>query len=144
MELEAAAFPVEYGNPDDIGREQVAGELDTLEVQAERRRQRVGEHGLAHPGDVLDEQVAAREQARDRQPDLAVLTEYDAADLDDDFLDLLRGHAPVNPSLPVQCPFYVTRDSTVLARACGPRHPAVTFAAVRRIPGGFRPRGGVA
>ena len=68
---------------DDVGRQQVAGELDALEVQPERARQHVRERGLADAGQILDQQVAAREQAGEREADLLFLAEDDAADLID-------------------------------------------------------------
>ena len=42
---------------------------------------RVRERGLAHARDVLDQQMAARQQAGDAQPNLRVLAEDDAVDL---------------------------------------------------------------
>jgi hypothetical protein len=42
--------------------------------------ERVRQHGLADPRQVLDQQVPAREQAGEREPHLAVLAEHDAAD----------------------------------------------------------------
>jgi hypothetical protein len=39
---------------------------------------------LSHAGDVLDQQMPAGKQARDGQPDLELLAEYDPFDLRDD------------------------------------------------------------
>ncbi len=47
---------------------------------------------FAHARDVLDQQVAARDQAGDRETDLIFLAEDDAADLCDDFF-YFPGHA---------------------------------------------------
>ena len=47
-------------------------------------RERVGERGLADARDVLDQQVAARQQAGEAQPDLRVLAEDDAVELGED------------------------------------------------------------
>ncbi|MNC85937.1 hypothetical protein D3C83_15620 [compost metagenome] len=77
VELEAAGIPVIDGDPDDVGGEEIAGELDALERESERSRQRVRERGLAHARDVLDQQVAAREQAGERHADLRFLAEDD-------------------------------------------------------------------
>ena len=71
MEAEAAGLALEDRDADDVRRQQVARELDALELQAERARERVRERGLADAGQVLDQQVAAREQAGEREPDLA-------------------------------------------------------------------------
>ena len=61
---------VEDRDAEDVGRQQVAGELDALEVQPERCGQGMRQRGLADAGHVLDQQVAARQQAGERQPDL--------------------------------------------------------------------------
>ena len=71
------------GDAEDVGRQHVARELDALELQSERARQHVRERGLADAGNVLDQQVAAREQAGERHADLPFLAENDAADLVD-------------------------------------------------------------
>src|ERR1700722_769100 len=39
------------------------------------------ESGLAHPGNVLDQQMTARQQAGDAQPDLRILAQDDAVQL---------------------------------------------------------------
>jgi hypothetical protein len=59
--------------------QQVAGELDALEVQAERLGEHVRERGLADAGQVLDQQVAARQQAGEGEAHLCLLAEDDAA-----------------------------------------------------------------
>ena len=68
---------VEDRHADDVGRQQIAGELDALEVQPQGPRQRVGQRGLADAGEVFDQQMAARQQAGQREADLAVLAEDD-------------------------------------------------------------------
>ena len=45
----------------DVGREEVGVTLDPREVRAERGGERPGQHRLAHPGHVLNEEMAARE-----------------------------------------------------------------------------------
>ena len=87
MELEAAAFALVDRHADDVGGQHVAGELDALELQPERAREHVRERGLAHAGQVLDQQMAAREQARERQAHLCFLAEDDAAGRLDHALD---------------------------------------------------------
>ena len=52
------------------------------------RRERVGERGLADAGHVFDQQVAARQQAGEREPDLALLAEDDGADLAQNAIEL--------------------------------------------------------
>ena len=53
--------------PDDVGGQQVGGELHPLPVGVDRRRQGLGQARLAHPGHVLDEQMALGEQAHERE-----------------------------------------------------------------------------
>ena len=52
--------------------------------QPQQARERVRERGLADAGDVLDQQVAAREDAGHREADLAFLAEDDLAGAGDD------------------------------------------------------------
>src|SRR5437879_12866439 len=77
VELEGGALAVVYGYADDVGREHVAGELDAVEIQTEELCKHLGEGGLADAGQVLAQQVPAREQARERETDLALLAGND-------------------------------------------------------------------
>ena len=89
--LESCRFALEDGHAEDIRRQQVARELDALELQSERARQRVRQRRLADARDVLDQQMAAREQAGEREPDLLLFAQDDAPDLIDDLLQELCG-----------------------------------------------------
>ena len=71
---------IEHRHADDVGRQQVAGELHALPGQAEHLRQRMRERGLAHAGNVFDQQVAAREQTGEREPHGLRLAEDDAVE----------------------------------------------------------------
>ena len=62
-----AAGGIEHRHADDVRGQQVAGELHALPGEAEHLRQRVRQRGLADAGHVLDEQVAARQQAGECQ-----------------------------------------------------------------------------
>jgi hypothetical protein len=86
MEFEGAAVALEDGHAGDVCRQQIAGELNPLKLEPERAGQGVGEGGLADSGNVLDEQVAASEQTSERQSNLRLLAEDDAAHLIDDLL----------------------------------------------------------
>jgi hypothetical protein len=79
MEAEARAVTIEDRDADDVGGQQVGCELDALVVEAQQPRERVRERGLADAGHVLDEQVAAGEDACHREPDLAFLAQDDPA-----------------------------------------------------------------
>jgi hypothetical protein len=52
-----------YRDADQVAGHQVGGELHAPEVQAERDGQRMRQRGLADAGHVLDQQVAAGQQA---------------------------------------------------------------------------------
>ena len=84
MEAEGGAVAIEDRDADHVGGQQVRGELDALVVEAQQARERVRERGLAHAGNVFDEQVAAREDARHGEADRAFLAEDDLAGLRDD------------------------------------------------------------
>ena len=73
-----------HRHAEDVGGQQVAGELDALELQAQRARQAVRQRGLADPGQILDQQMAACQQAGQRQADLLRLAEDDLLGLLDD------------------------------------------------------------
>ena len=81
QEAELALVAVEDRNAGDVGRQQVAGELDARELQAKQASQRMGQGSLAHTGQILDQQVSVGQQAGNRQADLGVLAEDDLAGL---------------------------------------------------------------
>ena len=58
---------MEHRHAEHVGRQQVARELDALVGEAERSCERVRERGLADARHVLDQQMAAREQAGERE-----------------------------------------------------------------------------
>ena len=84
VELEPAAVAVEDGHAEHVGGQKIARELNAVVAQAESLRERVRERGLADARHVLDEQVAAREQAGQRELELAVLADDDALERFDD------------------------------------------------------------
>ena len=86
MELELAGVALVYRHAQYVGRQQVAGELDALELQTQRARQSVRQRSLADAGQILDQQMAACQQAGERQADLLRLAEDDLLGLPDDVL----------------------------------------------------------
>ena len=84
MEAEAARLAIVDRDAEDVGRQHVARELDALELQAERAGEHVRERRLADAGQILDQQVPAREEACEREAHLRFLAENDAARLVDD------------------------------------------------------------
>ncbi len=71
-------------HPDDVGRQQIAGELDALVIEPEHARQGLGQGRLAHARKILDEQMSARQQTGQRQTDLTWLAENDSFQNSDD------------------------------------------------------------
>ena len=61
-ELEGPGRLVVDGHARDVGREQVRGELDPADRTVDGAGKSLGQQGLAHPGDVLQEQVALGQQ----------------------------------------------------------------------------------
>ena len=74
-----------------VGRQQVARELDARVVEAEGHRERLGERRLADAGNVLDQQMAAREQAGKRNLERLLLADDDAPQLLQDRGKAIRG-----------------------------------------------------
>ena len=62
-------------NADDVRRQHVAGELHPRIMQAKQARKQVGQRGLADPRHVLDQQMAACQDAGQRQPQLRALAQ---------------------------------------------------------------------
>ena len=81
LEFEAAAGAIKDRDADDVGRKQVAGELNALVSESQRLRESVGEGGLADSGNVLDEQMAACQQARHAEANLGILAQDHAIEL---------------------------------------------------------------
>ena len=69
-ELELLGDPIEHRDADDVGRQQVAGELEPPPIKPQHPCECVRERGFAYPGHVLEQQVSARQQAGETQPDL--------------------------------------------------------------------------
>ena len=84
VEFEAAAVAIEHRNADDVCGQQVAGERYALKREAQEFRQRVGEGGLAYAGQILNQQMTAREQAGHGQAYLPLLAENHLARVGDD------------------------------------------------------------
>ena len=88
-EDELAPLLVVDGDPADVGGQQVGGELDAGERAVDRSGQRLGEERLAHAGDVLDQHVAAGDQADDDLLGDVPLALDDPFDVGDDRVETL-------------------------------------------------------
>jgi hypothetical protein len=80
-ELEGAGGPVVDADAGHVGGQEVGGELDAAPAAVEAGGHRLGQAGLAHPGDVLDEQVALGDQADEGELDGLVLALHDHGDV---------------------------------------------------------------
>ncbi len=92
MEFEGRALAIEHRYPEYVCGQQIAGELDALEIEAQGFGQRMRERCLAYSRQVFDQQMPACQQAGEREADLAFLAEDDAADLNDNGIERI-GHA---------------------------------------------------
>ena len=96
-ELELLGLLVVDRQAGHVRREEVRRELDAPEAAAQAPRDRLGKHGLAGAGNVLDQQVAAAEQRDEGQPDLVMLADDHVLDVGEDLLSGLlevRHRAP--------------------------------------------------
>ena len=81
MEAECARLGVEDRHAQHVGGQQVARELDARVFETEGRRERLRERRLADAGNVLDQQVAAREETGEGEPQRIALADDDAIEL---------------------------------------------------------------
>ena len=80
MKAEGSGLGLEDRHAENIRRQQVAGELQALELQAQGLRQTQRQGGLADTGNVLHQQMAACQEAGQGETDLSGFSEHDAAD----------------------------------------------------------------
>ena len=81
VELELARAGLVHRYAEHVGRQQVGGELDALEVQSHGGGQGVGQGGLAQSGQVFDQGVAAGQQGHQGQPHFLWLAQHQCVDL---------------------------------------------------------------
>jgi predicted Rdx family selenoprotein len=77
MKSELLVFRIENRPADHVGRQHVAGELYALVIKSQQFRERVRQGGFADARNVLDQQVPARQEATDGQPDLPMFAQQD-------------------------------------------------------------------
>ena len=68
-ELKALFLPVKHGDTDDVGRQQVAGELNALERAIQRSGQAVCQCGLADSRHIFKQKMTTRQKADHRHLD---------------------------------------------------------------------------
>ena len=86
-------------HPRDVGREEVGVTLYPREVGAERGGERAGQHRLAHPGHVLNEEMTAREGGHRGGDECALAAEDDLAEVADQGLPQGDGVVQVTDAL---------------------------------------------
>src|SRR6185312_7937584 len=112
------------GYADDVRGQEVARELHALPGKPEHVRQGMRERRLADARNVLDEEVTAREQAREAQPDLIRLAENHLLESLQGGLERLRAGGHESPSIlrtRASCSFnraIARSNSTVRSRSC--------------------------
>ena len=67
LEFESLGVGVVDGDAEDIAGQHIAGELQAMEAAGYRAGKGLGEGGLADAGDILDEKMAARQKAHERE-----------------------------------------------------------------------------
>ncbi len=91
VEAEAAIILVEDRHAEDVGGQQVGGELHALELEAQRGRERASECCLAEAGQVFDQQVAIGQQGGEGEMHLAAFAEHQGIDLLDRRVERFAG-----------------------------------------------------
>jgi hypothetical protein len=126
VKTKRARFAVEDRYAEYVGRQQIAGELNALELQSEGRGQSVCKRRFAYAGNVFDQQMTASEHARDREPDLMLLAKDYLTDLADDAIDLGIHQPPILPERStVNVPLSPYSTERVPSRRRDPLAPAL-------------------
>ena len=73
----------------DIRRQQIGGELNTAKIQTERRGKGFRERRLARAGQILEQQMPAREQTGDRERNHLLLADDNRRELIERLMQLL-------------------------------------------------------
>ena len=81
MEFERALLALVHAHADNVRGQEVGRELDALERKIERGGECVRESGLAHAGQILDQQMSAGEKTGKGQAHLRGLAKHDAVHL---------------------------------------------------------------
>ena len=118
--------------PDDVRRNEVRGELDALELAADRLRERLHRHRLRKPGNAFHEQVAPREKGDDHPLEQRILADDHALDL---VQDLFEGR--------VECGLCVHGSSRHLGGASA-APPAAPIGTAKPMPEKYPSRAGLA
>jgi hypothetical protein len=92
--LELARLLVEQPRAHHVGRDEVGGELDALELPAHGRGQGLDRHRLGEPRHALDEQVPPGQQGDGHAFQQHVLTDDGALDLIHGLLERMRHGSP--------------------------------------------------
>ncbi len=106
VDVERAAGLVENLGADDVGRQQIDGELDSAELQIDRLGQGADQQRFGQARHALQEQVSAGEKGDQDAFDNDVLADNDlgneAAHRGDQGVDALQWHAGCGEGLPIE------------------------------------------
>src|SRR6056297_309743 len=104
---------------EDVGRQQVVGELDALPATAGDDGNRVGQRGLADAGKVLDQKVSTGQEGGEGQVDLCRLAENDPVDRGYRLTEPLAGAGPnrFGPTYWITHPTSLIQQRVELGRA---------------------------
>ena len=75
MVLELAGLLAEHGDAGDVAGKHVRGALDASEAAAQAAGHRLGQHGLAHAGYILEQHMPLAEEGRQQALDRRVLAQ---------------------------------------------------------------------
>jgi hypothetical protein len=84
VKAELARLRIEDRHAEHIGGKEVARKLDSRVLEPKRGGQRLGERRFADARNVLDQEVAARQKACEREPQGLALADDDAVELGQD------------------------------------------------------------
>jgi len=77
VEMKLLVALVENGDAEDVGRQQVGGELDALEAGVNGLGEGLGQGGLAGAGEIFEEHMAAGREGRQQMPGGGRLAAHD-------------------------------------------------------------------
>lgn len=89
LELELMPVAIPDRDAGDIRRQQIRGELDSVELAVDRPGDRLGELGLSHSRNVFDENMTLGDQGEENELDDSSLALDDGLDIGRDAVEIL-------------------------------------------------------
>jgi hypothetical protein len=95
--LELRGLGIEQGHPEHVGWKEVTGELDPTKGETQASGQSVGQRGLPHAGNVLEEDMPSGQEGRQGKANHIPLAVEDYLDLiHEAFQELELGRTPLD------------------------------------------------